>query len=193
MIAFKSKESGASAHTDDITPDFGSSSSYSSTSGDSGGPGLLLILLLIGCAIVCMIKWSDVVTVSPDGKTDLKPERKEKIKKAKERKENCFQYRLVANADGWYPCYLCAGGKIYLRKGFTWKIGETCTGKGRYTISELTTWNVSVKEEFYGHKTLVLQEEIEQIGIYPLHPENMLRPESERLIVPPGHHSLKLQ
>ena len=41
-----------------------------------------------------------------------------------------YVYHLVAETDGEYPSV--RGGKVHLKAGDTWKIGETINGESRY-------------------------------------------------------------
>ena len=53
-----------------------------------------------------------------------------------------YVYHLVARSNGMYPNV--RGGKVHLKAGETWKIGETINGPGRYPQSYLNELNVDM-------------------------------------------------
>jgi len=100
-------------------------------------------------------------------------------------KEYCIQYALITTSEGYYPCYDCLDGKIYLYIGEVWKYGKTCNGEeGRYP-NGLPIKNLAFIPQFYGTEQQCLIQEKYQIYSYPLLPECQQR--EEVLIRPPGN------
>ena len=97
----------------------------------------------------------------------------------------CVQYALIATAEGYYPCYNCLEGTIYLHIGEVWKYGKTCNGEsGRYP-SGLPYKNLTFLPEFYGNNVMCLVQEKMKIYSYPLLPECQQR--EIKLVRPPGN------
>ena len=97
----------------------------------------------------------------------------------------CVQYALVATANGYYPCFNCPSGSIYLHIGDIWKYGKTCNGEaGRYP-SGLPYKNLTFQPQLYGNNIQCLVEEKFKIYSYPLLPECKNR--DTKLIRPPGN------
>jgi len=97
----------------------------------------------------------------------------------------CIQYALIATADGYFPCYNCAEGQIYLLSGEVWKYGKTCNGEtGRYP-NGLPVPNLKFVIQFEGTETMCLIEEKRKIYSYPSLPECLKR--EKHLLRPPGN------
>jgi len=45
--------------------------------------------------------------------------------------KTCMQYALIVSIDGYFPCYGCSAGTIFLKRGEVWKYGKTCLGKSK--------------------------------------------------------------
>jgi len=126
-------------------------------------------------------------------KPELAPDRIKKrdkeiegIKFKPRKHENCEVYKLIAESDGWYPCYNCGDTTmIYLKKGEIWKYGKTCIGQEkRYSAeylksNELVYLTIEKGTEEY---CLILEKQL--IYDYPLLPECQNR--EFTLIRPPG-------
>jgi len=84
----------------------------------------------------------------------------------------CMQYALVAEIDGWFPCYNNPRRlKIYLYKGEVWKYGKTCFGEdGRYK-GGLPVDGLRFIIEFVGTEQECLIQEKLKIYNYPNLPE----------------------
>jgi len=117
------------------------------------------------------------------------------IKKAKEierieshsyKIKSCEQYALVAEENGWYPCFRCDGmDSIYLYVDEVWKYGKTCNGEqGRYS-GGFPTLNVRFVRQFSGTEEECLIEEKHKIYNYPNLPECKRR--NFYLFRPPGN------
>jgi len=109
----------------------------------------------------------------------LNIERTKKMVKEIERIESktrddfpCVQYALVADIEGWYPCYNCLDrSTIYLHKEEVWKYGKTCLGEeGRYK-GKLPVAGLRFMVQFTGtEKECLIQEKL-KIYNYPNLPE----------------------
>lgn len=173
--------------------------SYSSTPkpDEKGGksprfmPPLLFLLTIAG--IFFAIKWKDVVRQRDDGSWELQEWRNEETQKEIERNDEAEQYRLLAISSGYYPCYFCPTGEIWINQGETLKIGTTTNPSTRYTAEWLQRENVRYHTDTVGDLATVRREEIRKIATYPLWPENMRRPKDQRLVVPPFHRTMRLK
>ncbi len=97
----------------------------------------------------------------------------------------CIQYALIAAENGYYPCYNCPEGQIFLHVGEVWKYGQTCNGvSGRYP-NGLPFKNLFFQPQFYGNQQACLIEEKLKIYAYPALPECLKR--NIKLIRPPGN------
>ncbi len=97
----------------------------------------------------------------------------------------CVQYALIATANGYYPCYNCPTGTIYLHIGEVWKYGKTCNGQsGRYP-SGLPYKNLTFFPQLYGTNIMCLVQEKIRIYSYLLLPE--CRNRATKIIRPPGN------
>lgn len=97
----------------------------------------------------------------------------------------CVQYALITTEAGYYPCYGCSSGQIYLYSGEVWKYGKTCNGeKGRYS-NGLPFPNLKFVVQLEGTETMCLIEEKRKIYAYPALPECLKR--NIKLLRPPGN------
>lgn len=138
-----------------------------------------VILLLIVSALAVM---SVAIPVSRVLKRDKEIER---IKEKEYRFDLCMQYALVVTKEGWFPCYNCPEGKIYMYVGEVWKYGKTCLDEaGRYP-GGLPRPFLTFKPQYYGTEKDCLIMEKEKIYAYPTLPECLKR--SIKLLRPPGN------
>lgn len=138
-------------------------------------------------------KWRDFVVQRSDGSYVIHPKREDEATKEKEKLEKCQVYKLVARESGWYMCYLCKNGSIYLEKDMVWKYGYTCSPEDRYKDEWLQQMNLQYIPIDYCDIKECREKEIELIKNYPLLPENMQRPKHLRLVVPPGSKTIKMR
>lgn len=122
----------------------------------------------------------------------LTTKRQEELKKQIEEIEEAEQYALKAEVPGWYNCYLCSGGKIFLNTFSIWKYGVTRKGeKVRYSKDFLGKGRLRYEVQFRGNYAQCLIEEKRKLFNYPLLPENLQRPDSLKLVLPPGNLQVK--
>jgi len=101
---------------------------------------------------------------------------------------NCVQYVLRARNNGFYA--RCDGqGKVFLLAGEVYKYGVTCEKNAteRYPKSFYEENNLEFLPQFYGNVYQCQVEEKRKLYHYPALPENLKRPENERLILPIGN------
>jgi len=143
-----------------------------------GGAALVLVMAL---------QWADVVEWT-GGSFRLKNKRAAEFEKQKNALENAEQYALVADVPGYYECLHCPTGVVFLNINDVWKYGVTSQGETvRYSSSFLTQRKLSYFAQFRGNYVECLIEEKRKLFYYPLLPENLLRPDSLRLLLPPGN------
>lgn len=135
--------------------------------------------------IFAAINWDDYV-VEKDGKLELAPKRKAKLKKELEQIDNAEQYVLKAMFPGFYPCINCGDKtEIWLNPGDVWKYGTTRLGEMVRYKSEPFDPRLKYEVEFRGNYADCLKMEKIQIYHYVLLPENQKR--ADPLIRPPGN------
>ncbi len=133
------------------------------------------------------LTFADVV-VWVEGLPQLHPRQIGKLDKEIREIENAEQYVLIARVSGWYECLNCPTGMIYLLAGQVWKYGVTRKGeKMRYGSGYALEHNLIYFIQFKGNYAQCLIEEKRKIYNYPLLPENLARPDSLRLVHPPGN------
>lgn len=111
-----------------------------------------------------------------------------KLAKEKREIEVAEQYALIAKFPGIYNCFTCPSKTIYLLPGNVWKHGVTRKEEAiRYGLTNLSNANLYYKTQFVGNYAACLIEEKIKLYYYPLLPENMTRPDTLRLIYPPGN------
>lgn len=148
---------------------------------------VLLLVLTVGGLVYWLGMSSEKdFLIYRDGKPDLAPWRKEKLKKELQEIDEAEQYALKARRPGYFPCYNCFEEKeIYLHQDEIWKYGVTMKGeKGRYKDG-LPYKNLVYVIELEGTMNECLKREKKQIYYYALLPENLKR--KKPLIRPPGN------
>ncbi|MCB0581662.1 MAG: hypothetical protein KDD10_20445 [Phaeodactylibacter sp.] len=153
----------------------------------------LPIAIGVFLAVFLAYNWRDYVVQRQDGSYVVHPERKDEAEREKEKLEDCQTYKLIARESGWYMCYLCRRGVCYLNAGEVWKYGMSCSPETRYKPDWLQQMNLKYVPVFNGSWEECRVLEIELIRDYPIHPENLKRPQSLRLPIPPGHKSIKMK
>lgn len=157
-------------------------------------PAKTHILPLVGislCILFCALNWHELVEFI-EGEPRLKPEQQKILEKKLEEIDDAEQYALVANDFGWYSCLHSGRSTFYLKPGEVWKYGVTFKGeKVRYTIQFLQANNVSYRIQFKGPISECLKEEQRKLFNYALLPENLARPEQDRLPRPPGNSVMR--
>lgn len=149
-------------------------------------------LVLSVFAVICMaLSWFDVVELV-EGEWRLKPWREQELDKQVRKLQEAEQYALVASKPGWYDCIHCPNAKVFLLVGHVWKYGVTVNGENvRYTASFLNDKSLSYRVDYIGNYHECLVAEKKQLFNYPLLPENIARPDSLKLILPPGNAQLR--
>ena len=109
----------------------------------------------------------------------------DRIKEHDYRIERCVQYALVVSKDGWFTCYNCPSGKIYMYVGEIWKYGKTCTGVSVRYPNGFPHPFLTFQAQFYGTEKECLIEEKRKIYSYPTLPESEKR--KFILLRPPGN------
>lgn len=149
------------------------------------------LLLIVAFSVWMALGWRDVV-VWVDGKWQLTPERKAERDRQAKKSNRAEQYALFAQKSGYYQCPLCKDQKIFLNIGETWKYGVTVNGQTiRYSVEFLQENNLRYRVEFIGNYAECLAQEKIKLFNYPILPENLARPDSLRLILPPGNTQLR--
>lgn len=122
----------------------------------------------------------------------LPPKEEEKLTKRLREIDDAQQYALVAIENGWYPCNHPGRATFYLLAGEVWKYGVTTKGQlGRYSIKFLEKTNVYYTIQFQGTIAECLKEEQRKLFNYPYLPENLARPEKDRLPRPPYNSKMQ--
>ena len=151
------------------------------------------ILLLSTTILVCMaaLEWADVVEWV-DGEWRLKPKREAERDKQMKKIDIAEQYALIADVSGYYECLHCPTKLIFLKSNEVWKYGVTNQGeKQRYTTQFLQQRGLSYLVQFRGTYSQCLVEEKRKLFEYPLLPENLARPDSVKLVLPPGNLQMR--
>jgi hypothetical protein len=120
--------------------------------------------------------------------TDISEKQKEKFRADSAKLNQCVQYALIANEDGWYE--KCdKTGKFYLLKGEVWKYGVTCEGnpENRYENSFYDNNNLIFQVQFRGNHLACEIEEKRKLYFYPTMPENLRREAHQKLVLPIGN------
>jgi hypothetical protein len=150
---------------------------------ESPFPSLLIwaVVAFLAVALFQFAAFSD-----EDEAPELGPKEETKLEKRLKEIDDAEQYALIANENGWYPCSHSGRTTYYLLAGEVWKYGTTTKRRfGRYTISELEEKNVTYLIQFRGTISECLKEELRKLFYYPYLPENLARPEKDRLPRPP--------
>ena len=148
----------------------------------------VLVWLLAAAVVMAAALTFDEVVEWKDGEPQLKKKREKQLVKEQKEIDEAEQYALLALTSKHYPCLRCPTPVIFLRKGEVWKYGVTRKGeKGRYTVNYLEQNHFEYFVQFRGTLSDCLKEEKAKIFRYPLLPENLARPNPERLANPPGN------
>ena len=108
-----------------------------------------------------------------------------RISEKEYRFDACMQYALIVSKNGWFPCYNCIKGKIYMHIGEVWKYGKTCLFEsGRYP-GGLPHPFLTFQPQFYGTEKDCLIAEKQKIYAYPSLQECAKR--NIKLLRPPGN------
>lgn len=152
-----------------------------------------VILFLGGAFLVGMaaLKWTDVVEWV-DGQWRLQPKRAAERDKQMKKIDIAEQYALIANVPGYYECLHCPSKRIFLKSNEVWKYGVTNQGeRQRYTTQFLRQSQLRYLVQFSGTYSQCLVEEKRKLFEYPLLPENLARPDSIKLVLPPGNLQMR--
>lgn len=148
-------------------------------------------LCLFFTLFIMALSWADVVEWA-EGIPKLKPFWRDRLERERREIEEAEQYALIARVSGMYPCYLCPSKRIFLKAGEVWKYGVTRKGqRGRYPESFLQANGLYYEIQFVGTYAQCLYEEKVKLYHYPLFPENLARPDSLKLLFPPGNQQTK--
>lgn len=137
------------------------------------------------------LSWIDVIEWTKGGPR-IKSFWKNRLDKDQRELEEAEQYVLVARSAGMYPCYRCPSQRFFLNAGEIWKYGVTRKGaRGRYSERFLMANNLNYRVQLVGDYAMCLMAEKGKLYNYPLLPENLSRPDSLRLLFPPGNQQTK--
>lgn len=147
---------------------------------------LLFFLICVILGAFAAWKGADFLEIDEDGNVDISSKRQKQFNKRLKRIRKSEQYVLLAEMDGFYPCYNCGTETlIFLLKGEIWKYGVTIQGpKGRYG-KMLSGMALLYKVEFIGPMQDCLEQEAIKIYHYAKLPENLKR--DHPIIRPPGN------
>jgi len=110
-----------------------------------------------------------------NGKQIDSSKRDEALESRIERLQNAEQYALLALTDGYYTCYHCSEGRVWLNKDEVAKYGTSINTDTRYTKESLKEDNVYYFTQFSGTIQECLEEEARKIYLYYTLPENAVR------------------
>lgn len=117
---------------------------------------------------------------------ELSPQEKAKLEKRLKEIDDSEQYALITKENGWYPCLHSGRAMCYMKAGEIWKYGVTSKGVfGRYSTAFLFKNKVSYIVQFKGNLSECMKQEQIKLYNYPNSPENLARPQLERLPRPP--------
>lgn len=137
------------------------------------------------------LQWADVVEWV-EGEWRLSPKREAKRDKQIKNVDDAEQYALTAKVPGYYECLHCPSRRIFLHTNEVLKYGVTNQGeKLRYSAQILKQKRLDYKMQFRGTYSQCMIEEKRKLFDYPLLPENMTRPDSLKLVLPPGNLQLR--
>lgn len=152
---------------------------------------VVVSLLAIGFFLYMALEWRDVV-VWVEGRWVLNPKRQRDMDEQIKSIGEAEQYVLLTGLSGFYDCYLCKTKSIFLNSNEVWRYGVTSQGeKTRYTGGFVERMNLLYVIQFTGHYAECLIEEKKKLFLYPLLPENVARPDSIRLVLPPGNFQVR--
>jgi len=151
-----------------------------------------IVWLLLGSVFLVFVMYfsyqKSVKKDKNDQIVDISENQKQKFRADSLKLMNCVQYALIARNDGFYE--RCDGqGKVFLFKSEIYKYGVTChkVPQNRYSTKYYTENNVLFVQQFIGHRAACEIEEKRKLYYYPALPENIKRPENQRLILPIGN------
>lgn len=152
-------------------------------------PGGWFLFFIAFCGIlgvVALWKEVDFLEEDPEGNPILSEERQRKLDKVLREFDEAEQYVLLANQNGYYPCYNCGDStQIYLYIRQVWRYGSTRKQlKGRYKNS-LEAKKLLYVTQYKGTLTECEKREMIKIFKYATLPENTIR--EKPLIRPPGN------
>ncbi len=148
----------------------------------------LLPSVLVGAAalLFVMVVLQEMGVPRKNDLDTLNPSEAARLQKRLREIDDSEQYLLVATINGLYPCLHSGRTTYYLKSGEVWKYGVTSKGEfGRYAAAFLVKNKVSYIVEFNGTFSECLKQEQIKLFNYPYLPENLSRPETERLPRPP--------
>lgn len=152
------------------------------------------VILFLGVAFLvgmAALKWTDVVEWV-DGQWRLQPKRAAERDKQMKKIDIAEQYALIADVAGYYECLHCPAKRAFLKTNEVWKYGVTNQGeRQRYTTQFLQQRRLSYLTQFRGTYSQCLVEEKRKLFEYLLLPENLARPDSLRLVLPPGNLQMR--
>jgi hypothetical protein len=152
---------------------------------------LLFVWAGVLILIICALKWSDVIEYF-NGEPRLSTKHQNQLQKKLDELDEAEQYALVARKAGYYPCLHSGHTLYFLQPGEVWKYGVTTKGeRGRYSGQFILDNSVSYIIQFTGTIGECLQAEQTQLFTYPILPENLARPEKDRLLRPPNNPIFK--
>jgi len=144
------------------------------------------VLIAAAALLFVMVALQEIGTPKNNDPGTLNPKEAARLEKRLREIDDSEQYALVAGINGWYPCLHSGRSTFYLKSGEVWKYGVTSKGEfGRYTATFLIKNKVSYIVEFKGTFSECLKQEQIKLFGYPYLPENVARPETERLSRPP--------
>lgn len=149
----------------------------------------LILMLIVGGIILSQRKFKEVIEYDEDGNPRLTPAREEEIKRAKDKLDEAELYVLLSLYDQYIECLLCPSGRIWIKEGEIAKIGTTINTSSRYVKAYYRKHRVEYIMYFRGPIDVVLKKEIDELGNYPLLPENLAR--EQPLLFPPLNSKLK--
>jgi len=161
----------------------------------TGRPGYRMrAILLLGVAFLvgmAALKWTDVVEWV-EGEWRLQPKREAERDRQMKKIDEAEQYALIANVPGYYECLHCPSERIFLKSNEIWKYGVTNQGgKQRYTTQFLRHRQLKYLVQFTGTYSQCLLEEKRKLFGYPILPENLSRPDSLKMVLPPGNLQMR--
>lgn len=147
--------------------------------------GMVLLLLIVARLSNADFKEENEVP-------KLNPRDEAKLEKRLKEIDDAEQYALIATVNGWYPCNHPGRPTFYLLAGEVWKYGATTKGQlGRYSYKYLEKMSVSYIVQFQGTIAECMKEEQRKLFGYPFLPENLARPEKDRLPRPPFNSKMQ--
>lgn len=154
----------------------------------------LLPWMLISAVVLLIViaRYSTLEFKDENEAPVLSPKETAKLDKRLKEIDDAEQYALIASRNGWFLCNHPGRTTFYLLAGEVWKYGTTTKGQiGRYSYKYLENANVSYIVQFQGTIAECLKEEQRKLFNYPYLPENLARPEKDRLPRPPYNSKMQ--